>query len=72
MRFCKMICGILAAARGTGASAANPAKIGGRTSRTRRCNVQSPPRSTFDGIPGNGTIEPNFAPPPPTNRNDVT
>ena len=34
-------------------------------------SVQSPARSTFDGIPGSGTMEPNSAP-PPWNVNDVT
>ena len=44
---------------------------GGATSRSSRCSVQSPPRSTFDGTSGNGTIEPTSLP-SPLNSNDVT
>ena len=45
--------------------------IGGATSRTSRCNVQSPPRSTASGTAGSGTIEPTSLP-APVNANDVT
>jgi len=43
----------------------------GWTSRARRWSVQSPPRSTFVGTPGRGTMEPSSAP-PPANSNEVT
>ena len=36
-------------------------------SRMSRWRVQSPPRSTLDGTPGSGMIEPN-SPPPPAKR----
>ena len=45
--------------------------LSGCVSRSRRCSVQAPPRSTFDGTPGSGISVPN-SPPPPWNSNAVT
>ena len=55
-----------AASRGEDASG-----TGGWVSRMSRWRVQSPPRSTLDGMPGSGVIEPNV-PPPPANAKAVT
>jgi hypothetical protein len=57
-----------------GAAAADPAakksSRAGSVSWTSRWSVQSPPFSTFDGMPGSGVSEPK-APPPPANWNAV-
>ena len=61
----------LGGAAGRGAADANAiaASAGGATSRSSRCSVQSPPRSTSVGTPGSGTIEPTDSPSPPVNSN---
>ena len=38
--------------------------MGGWISRSSRCRVQSPARSTLVGIPGSGTIDPTDSPVP--------
>ena len=52
------------AALSASAEAAKRSGAGGAISRSRRCSVQSPPRSTLVGMPGSGTIEPTASPVP--------